>query len=121
VAWSDGTLFEVHAERSPNCHRFCKTPSQQKHAVLLSTVPLQLKRFKVGSKMAISVSAPVLQNQKKKKSVAKSPDSLTQPLPAFVELLFTVNFKVKAETSSCILISQNSFCVKRIIAWFYCD
>jgi hypothetical protein len=28
--------------------------------------PLQLKRFKVGSKMAIAASAPVLPNQKKK-------------------------------------------------------
>jgi len=53
----------------------CKTLSQQKHVVLQSTAPLQLKRFKVGSKMAIAASAPVLPNQKK--SVAKSPDSLT--------------------------------------------
>jgi hypothetical protein len=30
-----------------------------------STAPLQLKRFKVGSKMAIAASAPVLPNQKK--------------------------------------------------------
>jgi hypothetical protein len=40
---------------------------------------LQLKGFKVGSKMVIAVSAPVLQNQKKN-SVAKSPDSLTHPV-----------------------------------------
>jgi hypothetical protein len=33
--------------------------------VLQSTAPLQLKRFKVGSKMAIAASAPVLLNQKK--------------------------------------------------------
>ena len=59
------TLFEIHAERSPNCHRICKTLSQQKHVVLQSTTPLQLKRFKVGSKMAMAVSAPVLPNQKK--------------------------------------------------------
>jgi hypothetical protein len=39
--------------------------SQQKHVVLQSTVPLQLKCFKVGSKMAIAVSTPVLLNQKK--------------------------------------------------------
>jgi hypothetical protein len=44
---------------------FCKTLSQQKHVLLQSTTPLQLKRFKVGSKMTIAVSAPVLQNQKK--------------------------------------------------------
>jgi hypothetical protein len=48
------TLFEIHAERSQNCHRFCKTLSQQKNLVLQSTAPLQLKRFKVGSKMAIA-------------------------------------------------------------------
>ena len=48
-----------------NCHRFCKTFSQQKHFVLQSTAPLQLKRFKVGSKMAIEASAPMLPNQKK--------------------------------------------------------
>jgi len=58
------TLFEIHAERSQNCHRFCKTLSQQKHVVLQSKA-LQLKRFKVGSKMAIAKSAPVLPNQKK--------------------------------------------------------
>jgi hypothetical protein len=39
--------------------------SQQKHLVLQSTTPLQLKCFKVGSKMAIAASAPVLPNQKK--------------------------------------------------------
>ena len=59
------TLFEIHAERSQNCHRFCKTFSQQKHGVLQSAAPLQLKRFKVCSKMAIVASAPVLPNQKK--------------------------------------------------------
>jgi hypothetical protein len=59
------TLFEIQAERSQNCHRFCKTLSQLKHVVLQSTAPLQLKRFKVGSKMAITASAPVLPNQKK--------------------------------------------------------
>jgi hypothetical protein len=58
-------LFEIHAERSPNCHRFCKTLSQQKHFVFQSTAPLQLKCFKVGRKMTIAVSAPVLPNQKK--------------------------------------------------------
>ena len=25
MAWADGTLFEIHPERSPNCHHFCKT------------------------------------------------------------------------------------------------
>jgi len=44
---------------------FLRTLSQQKHVVFQSTVPLQLKRFKVGSKMAIAASAPVLPNQKK--------------------------------------------------------
>jgi hypothetical protein len=43
---------------------FCKALSQQKHLVFQSTAPLQLKRFKVGSKMAIALSAPVLPNQK---------------------------------------------------------
>ena len=70
MAWADGThdydksrtLFEIHAERSQNCHRFCKTLSQQKHVVRQSTAPLELKRFKVGSKMAIAESAPVLLN-----------------------------------------------------------
>ena len=57
--------FEIHTERSQKCHRFCKTLSQQKHVVLQSTAPLQLKRFKVDRKMAIAASAPVLPNQKK--------------------------------------------------------
>jgi hypothetical protein len=69
------TLFEIHAERSQNRHSFCKTLSQQKHVVFQSTAPLQLKRFKVGSKMAIAASAPVLPNQKKN-SVANLPESL---------------------------------------------
>jgi len=59
------TLFEIHAERSQNCNNFCKMLSQQKHVVVQSTAPLELKRFKVGSKMAIAASAPVLPNQKK--------------------------------------------------------
>jgi hypothetical protein len=59
------TLFEIHAERSQNCHGFCKTLSQQKHFVFQSAAPLQLKRFKVDSKIAIAASAPVLPNQKK--------------------------------------------------------
>jgi hypothetical protein len=63
MAQADGTLFEIHAEQSPNCPRFCETLSKQKHAVLQSTTPLQLICFKVGSKMAIAVSAPVLQNR----------------------------------------------------------
>ena len=58
-------LFEIHAELSLKCHHFCKTLSQQKHFVLQSTAPLQLKSFKVGSKMAIAEFAPVLPNQKK--------------------------------------------------------
>jgi hypothetical protein len=59
------TLFEIHAEQSQNCHRFCKPLSEQKHIVLQSTAPLQQKRFKVGSKLVIAASAPVLLNQKK--------------------------------------------------------
>jgi hypothetical protein len=58
--------FKIQAERSQNYHCFCKTLSQQKHVVLQSTAPLQLKRFKVASKMAIAASAPVLPNQEKK-------------------------------------------------------
>jgi len=59
------TLFKIHAERSQNCHHFCKTLSQQKHVVPQSMAPLQLKHFKDGSKMAIAVSTPVLLNQNK--------------------------------------------------------
>jgi hypothetical protein len=59
------TLFEINAERSQNCHLFGKTLSKQKHFVLQSTAPLQIKRFKVGSKRVIAASAPVLPNQKK--------------------------------------------------------
>jgi hypothetical protein len=59
------TFFEIHAKRSQKCHCFCKTLSQQKHFVLQSMVPLRLKRFKVGRKMAIAASAAVLPNQKK--------------------------------------------------------
>jgi hypothetical protein len=58
---------------------FCKTFSQQKHIVLQSTASLQIKRFKVGSKMAVATSAPVLPNQTRN-GVAKSPDSLTHPV-----------------------------------------
>jgi len=50
---------------------FCKTRSQQKHVVRQSTAPLELKRFKVGSKMAVAASAPVLPNQEKKKQFCK--------------------------------------------------
>jgi hypothetical protein len=50
--------------------------SQQKHFVLLSTAPLQLKRFKVGSKMAMAASAPVLPNQKKQcRKIARFSDA----------------------------------------------
>jgi ABC-type uncharacterized transport system YnjBCD ATPase subunit len=71
------TLFEIHAERSLNCHRFCKTLSQQKHVVLHFTAPLQLKRFTVGSKMAIAASAAVLPNQKKQcRKIAQFTDAL---------------------------------------------
>jgi hypothetical protein len=45
---------------------FCKTLSQQKHIVLQSTALSQLKRFKVGSKMAIASPASVLPSQKKR-------------------------------------------------------
>jgi hypothetical protein len=58
-------LFEIHAEQSQNCHRFCRTLSQQKHVIRQSTAPLQLKCFKVGSKMATAAFAPVLLNQNK--------------------------------------------------------
>jgi hypothetical protein len=59
--------------------------------------PLQLKRFKVGSKMAIVASAPVLQNQKKT-SVAKSTDSLVDPVYRVVEIqLHTVTFRLPVQ------------------------
>jgi hypothetical protein len=85
MAWADGTarlgwlpLFEIYAERSPNCDRFCKTFSQQKHVVLQSTAPLQVKLFKGGTKMAVAVSALVCQPGKN--NVSKSPGSLTHPI-----------------------------------------
>jgi hypothetical protein len=59
------TRFEIHAERSPNGHRFCKTLSQQKHFVRQSTAPLQLIYFEVVSKIAIAASASLLPNQDK--------------------------------------------------------
>jgi len=71
------TVFKIHAERSRNCHVFCKTLSQQKHVVLQSMAPLQIKRFKVGSKMATAASSIA---EPEKNSVAKSPDSLTHPV-----------------------------------------
>ena len=64
VFWQTFFQFEIHAERSQNCHRFCKTLSQQKHLVLQSTALLQLKRFKVGSKIATAAIVSVLLNQK---------------------------------------------------------
>jgi hypothetical protein len=76
-------IFEIHAERSQNCHRICKTLSQQKQLVLQPTAPLQLKYFKFGSKMAIASFAPVLPNQEKN-SVTKSPDSLIHPVLHFL-------------------------------------
>jgi hypothetical protein len=69
----------LETEHSQNCHCFCKTLSQQNHVVLQSTAPLQLKRFKVGSKMAIAASVSVLPNQRKN-NFAKSPDSLAHPV-----------------------------------------
>ena len=65
IAMNPRLSSEILAERSQNCHRFCKTLSQQNHIVLQSTAALQLERFKVGSKMKIALSTPVLQNQKK--------------------------------------------------------
>jgi hypothetical protein len=72
MAWADEqhdcdesrTLFVIYAELSQNCHRFCKMFSQQRN-ILQSMALLQLKRFKVGSKMVIVASTPVLPNQKK--------------------------------------------------------
>ena len=61
------TLFEIRAERFKKCNRLCKTLLQQKYLVLQSTAPLQLKRFKVGSKIAVAASAPVLLNQEKQR------------------------------------------------------
>jgi hypothetical protein len=59
------TLFEIHAERSRNCHRFCKTLSQHKHIVFPSTAPLQLKRFEVGCWVAVVASSPLQPIQQK--------------------------------------------------------
>ena len=58
-------LFEIHAELSEKCHRLCKTLSQQNHVVFQSTAPLQLKSFKVASKITTAASTPGLSNQKK--------------------------------------------------------
>jgi len=63
--WDESQIFKIHAEQRQNCHRFCKTLSQQKHVALQTMAPLQIKCFKPGSKMAIAASAPVLPNQKK--------------------------------------------------------
>jgi len=74
MAWADGTarlwwIPELFPKFTLSDHKtvtvFCRTLSQQKHVVLQSTAPLQIKRFKVGSKMAIASFAPVLPNQKK--------------------------------------------------------
>jgi hypothetical protein len=51
---------------------FCKTLSQQKHVVRQSTAPLELKRFKVGSKMAIAASMPSIAEPGKKKKVLQN-------------------------------------------------
>jgi hypothetical protein len=57
------TLFEIHAERSTKPFTlFVKTLSQQKYIARQSTAPLQLKCFKVVSRIAIAASAPVLPN-----------------------------------------------------------
>jgi len=50
---------------------FCKTLSQQKHIVLQPTAPLQLKRLKVDSKMAIAASAPRIAEPGKKNRFCK--------------------------------------------------
>ena len=76
--------FEIHAERSQKCHRFCKTLSQQKHLVLQSTNLLNIKRFKDGSKLALAESLSLWPNQKS--SVVKSPDSLTHPVLLALDL-----------------------------------
>jgi hypothetical protein len=47
------------------CHRFCKMLSQQKHVVLQSTAPLQLKRFEVGHWVAAVATSPLQPIQKK--------------------------------------------------------
>jgi hypothetical protein len=73
MACSDGT---VRLQWIPNSSKFtmnghktvtdsCKTLLQQKQLVLQSMAPLQLKRFKVGSKMAIEASTPVCRTRKK--------------------------------------------------------
>jgi hypothetical protein len=58
---------------------FCKTLSQQKHVVLQSTAPLQLKRFKSWQQNGDSGIRPSVA-EPEKNSVAKSPDSLTHPV-----------------------------------------
>jgi hypothetical protein len=102
-SWS---LSEIHAERSQNCHHFCKTLSQVKHVVLRSAAPLQLKRFKVGSKIAMAASAPLLPNQNKN-SVAKSPYSLTQHISVFNSEKQTTCFILTGKLK--VLTLYNSF------------
>ena len=73
MAWADGT---AQLRWIPNSLRnsrwaitklspFLQNAFTAKHTVLQSTAPLQLKRFKFGSKMVIAASAPVLPDQKK--------------------------------------------------------
>jgi len=99
------TLFEIHAERSQNYHRFCKGLLQQKHVVLQSTAPLQLKCFKVGNKMAIVASAPVLSNQKKQCcKIARFTDTLYTWSDKVCEL-----FAVKALHTSLLITTMVAF------------
>jgi hypothetical protein len=80
------TVFEIHTKRSQNCHRFCKMLSQQKHVVLQSTAPLQLKTLKSWQQNGYSSIRPSVAEQEKN-SVAKLPDSLTRPVHILMYLV----------------------------------
>jgi hypothetical protein len=108
------TFFEIHAEWSQNCQRFCKTLSHQKHVVFQSTAQLQLKCFKVGSKMAIAASAPVLPNQKKK--------TVLHNCPIHWHTLYIWNFKLFVPCVFSTAPSSGEFTqlfTQPLVQWLY--
>jgi len=89
---------------------FGKTLSQQKHDVLQSTAPLQLKRFKVDMKMAIAASAPVLPNQK---------ETVLQNRPIHWRTLYNISNSVATSQKTSRLIIKKLFFLNRIA--IYCE
>jgi len=110
------TLFEIQAEQSQNCHHFCKTLSQQKHLVLQSTAPLLLKRFKVGSKMAIAASAPVLPNQIKQCCrIARFTDAPCINAPKHLQVI------ILSSDCQCPFSFLNHYCLHSRNCMFYTE